>query len=298
MNYQEFVCAVTEKLNHESLEEIQVKEHCTIKNNGQIREGVLIQEAGTNVCPAIYLEEYYERFRGGESLEQIVKEIYELYQKIRQEKQIDLKQFLELESWKEHLAVKVVQTHQNESLLEEIPHLDYLDLSLIFYLILGKSEEGRATMQITNAHIRQWGISVEQLYTMAMKNSVRMLPAEFCPLPEMICQITGLTKEQIPELNRDCEMYVLSNCSRIQGAVCMFYPHVLEMIGEILKEDYYILPSSVHEVIILPKSRGIPKEDLDSMICQINQTHVGAEEVLSDHAYLFDWKQKEVQMFF
>ena len=91
MNYQEFVCAVTEKLNHESLEEIQVKEHCTIKNNGQIREGVLIQEAGTNVCPAIYLEEYYERFRGGESLEQIVKEIYELYQKIRQEKQIDLK---------------------------------------------------------------------------------------------------------------------------------------------------------------------------------------------------------------
>ena len=77
--------------------------------------------------------------------------------------------------------------------------------------------------------------------------------------PTMIRRITGIEVEAIRGMQRECQMYVLTNSSKIQGAACMFYPHVLEMIGEILKEDFYILPSSIHEVIILPKSREIDK---------------------------------------
>ena len=78
----------------------------------------------------------------------------------------------------------------------------------------------------------------------------------------------------------------------------MFYPHVLEMIGEILKEDFYILPSSIHEVIILPKSKGIAKEELDAMIQDINHTQVDTEEVLSDHSYLYERGLGKIQMAF
>ena len=78
----------------------------------------------------------------------------------------------------------------------------------------------------------------------------------------------------------------------------MFYPHVLEMIGEILKEDFYILPSSIHEMIILPKSREIAKEELDAMIQDINHTQVDTEEVLSDHAYLYERGLGKIQMAF
>ena len=73
---------------------------------------------------------------------------------------------------------------------------------------------------------------------------------------------------------------------------------VLEMIGEILKEDFYILPSSIHEVIILPKSKGIAKEELDAMIQDINHTQVDTEEVLSDHAYLYERGLGKIQMAF
>ena len=129
-------------------------------------------------------------------------------------------------------------------------------------------------MQITNEYMRQWNLETEELYEMAMRSAVRLLPAEFCSLPDMIRRITGIEVEAIRGMQRECQMYVLTNSSKIQGAACMFYPHVLEMIGEILKEDFYILPSSIHEVIILPKSREIAKEELDAMIQDIKDNRV------------------------
>ena len=66
------------------------------------------------------------------------------------------------------------------------------------------------------------------------------------------------------------------------------YPNVLEMIGQILKKDYYILPSSVHEVIIVPYSEIYVCSKLDEMVREINSTQVEEEDVLSNHVYLYD----------
>ena len=265
MEYREFVCAAIETMNQkEGKNGIQAREHRAVKNNGKIRVGLLLQETGSNLFPTIYLEEYYEKFQKGETLEQIVSEISQLYQKIKAKNIIDVDSFFNLESWKNKLGIKVIKTEKNRELLEEIPHLDVLDLSLTFYVILDRQCEGSATMQITNEYMRQWNLETEELYEMAMRSAVRLLPAEFCSLPDMIRRITGIEVEAIRGMQRECQMYVLTNSSKIQGAACMFYPHVLEMIGEILKEDFYILPSSIHEVIILPKSREIAKGELEA----------------------------------
>lgn len=299
MEYREFVCAAIETMNQkEGKNGIQAREHRAVKNNGKIRVGLLLQETGSNLFPTIYLEEYYEKFQKGETLEQIVSEISQLYQKIKAKNIIDVDSFFNLESWKNKLGIKVIKTEKNRELLEEIPHLDVLDLSLTFYVILDRQCEGIATMQITNEYMRQWNLETEELYEMAMRSAVRLLPAEFCSLPDMIRRITGIEVEAIRGMQRECQMYVLTNSSKIQGAACMFYPHVLEMIGEILKEDFYILPSSIHEVIILPKSKGIAKEELDAMIQDINHTQVDTEEVLSDHAYLYERGLGKIQMAF
>ena len=89
--------------------------------------------------------------------------------------------------------------------------------------------------------MRQWNLETEELYEMAMRSAVRLLPAEFCSLPDMIRRITGIEVEAIRGMQRECQMYVLTNSSKIQGAACMFYPHVLEMIGEMIDEDSAIL---------------------------------------------------------
>lgn len=299
MEYKEFVCAVIETMNQKEGENgIQAKEHSVIKNNGKVRLGLFLQETGSNLFPTIYLEEYYERFQKGETLDQIVAEIDQLYQKIKVKNSIDVEQLLNLEAWKNKLGIKVIKTEKNMELLKEIPHLDVLDLSLAFYVILDSRCEGTATMQITNEHMKQWKLETEELYEMAMRSAVRLLPAEFCSLSDMICKIIGTEVSEIQKMEKESHMYVLTNSSRIQGAACMFYPHVLDMIGEILKEDFYILPSSIHEVIILPKSRGIVKVELDMMIQDINRTQVEEEEVLSDHAYLYERRDGKIRMAF
>lgn len=99
----------------------------------------MLQETGSNLFPTIYLEEYYEKFQKGETLEQIVSEISQLYQKIKAKNIIDVDSFFNLESWKNKLGIKVIKTEKNRELLEEIPHLDVLDLSLTFYVILDRA---------------------------------------------------------------------------------------------------------------------------------------------------------------
>ena len=295
MEYREFVCAAIETMNQkEGKNGIQAREHRAVKNNGKIRVGLLLQETGSNLFPTIYLEEYYEKFQKGETLEQIVSEISQLYQKIKAKNIIDVDSFFNLESWKNKLGIKVIKTEKNRELLEEIPHLDVLDLSLTFYVILDRQCEGSATMQITNEYMRQWNLETEELYEMAMRSAVRLLPAEFCSLPDMIRRITGIEVEAIRGMQRECQMYVLTNSSKIQGAACMFYPHVLEMIGEILKEDFYILPSSIHEVILVPSDRIDNPSDLFTMVEDANRTVVALGDILSDSVYYYNREKNQI----
>lgn len=106
MEYREFVCAAIETMNQkEGKNGIQAREHRAVKNNGKIRVGLLLQETGSNLFPTIYLEEYYEKFQKGETLEQIVSEISQLYQKIKAKNIIDVDSFFNLESWKNKLGI-------------------------------------------------------------------------------------------------------------------------------------------------------------------------------------------------
>lgn len=96
--------------------------------------------------------------------------------------------------------------------------------------------------------------------------------------------------------NRDYEMYVMTNKTRINGASCIFYDGVLEHFADSIDSDVYILPSSVHEVILLPKSKGFDKEILKKMVREVNIEGVSADEVLSNNIYEYVKKDEEIIM--
>ena len=136
-----------------------------------------------------------------------------------------------------------------------------------------------------------WGVPLELLYRLAIENTPRLLQAECKPMQVVICELLG---QPCPEEEEESGMYVLSNHHRHFGAACILYDRVLEDIGNQLNEDYYVLPSSIHEMIILPVSCLSDQMDLDSMITEINETQVSEEEVLSDHAYYFSRKENRL----
>ena len=83
-------------------------------------------------------------------------------------------------------------------------------------------------------------------------------------------------------------MYVMTNTRGINGAACLLYKNALARFAQKLKQDLFLLPSSVHEVILVPKSDILKKEDLSEMVREINKTEVSPKEVHSDTVYVYD----------
>ncbi|HJA13156.1 MAG TPA: hypothetical protein H9799_09490 [Candidatus Mediterraneibacter merdipullorum] len=297
MNYTEFVCAVEEKLNQRMTGGVRAELHKAVKNNGTERTGVMIESPGVNISPTIYLEEYYERYLADTSIDNVVDEVLKFYDTVRRETSWDCKDILCYEKLKEKVVFKLVNTAKNRRFLDTVPHMAFLDLSVIFYVLLEATKEGTAAMVVTCDHMRRWGIRKETLWTDAVRNVKRLLPAEFFTMSYALREMlkkspdgaAGEHQENLlvrDDFKRD-GLYVLSNRLRSNGAACIAYPHILEMIGNILQSDYYVLPSSVHEVVITPCHREVTAPELDEMVRDINETQVAEEEVLSDHAYLF-----------
>lgn len=286
MTYYQFIHAVEEKIKKEVKEERKISVHTNIKNNGVKRTGIMISENGINISPTIYLEEYFQQFKRGYPLELIVKDILSLYEKIRFQN-----------SWKEGEKVKsydfvkgriiyrLVNRERNRKLLEDVPYKEYLDLAIVYYVLLEMDEYGMASMLVRREHLKMWKVSEEDIYYRACKNTQKLLPYDFSTMRSVIMELLEIGREIEEQTGK---MYILSNVMRSYGACAMMYQDLLRKIGEELEENYYILPSSVHETIIVAESEAPGKEELCEMIEEINETQVEEEEVLSNRAYYYE----------
>ena len=285
MTYFQFIHAVETKVKKEVKEGRKVCIHTNIKNNGVKRSGIMITENNVNISPTIYLEEYFQKFRMGYPLEQIAKDIVTLYEKIRfQDSWEEGEKIKDYEFVKGKIVYRLIGREENQELLKEIPYKDYLDLAIIYYVLLEVDEHGMASMMVKNEHLDMWKVTKEDIYYRACTNTQELLPYEFAPMRCVIEEMMGLEIEEGPAE----KMYILSNEMRSYGASAILYPELLRSIGQEIGENYYVIPSSVHETIIVAESESPQKDELCNMIEEINETQVEAEEVLSNQAYYYD----------
>lgn len=292
MNYQQFVAVLREKTDRLFDSQTNVKIHHALKNNGTRRIGLTIFQKGTNISPTIYLEEYYQQYQNGRDLDEIAHSIINLYHEVKFEHSWEVSQVQNFELAKPQIVYRLIHFQKNEILLKDIPHVPYMDLAIVFYLLLETTEKGAATILITNEMMNYWKVSLEQLYPIAMKNAPLSLRAECKPMHTVIRELLREPPQE-EDMEESC-MFVLSNQYRHFGAACMLYDRVLEDIGNQLGEDYYILPSSIHEVIILPTSCSLNHDELNEMVLEINDTQVSEEDVLSDHAYYYSREERRL----
>ena len=295
MEYKKFVCMVGEKLNLKLEGGMKASKYSVVKNNGMEKTGMILESDEYNIAPAIYLEEFFEQYQKGMSIDRIVNEILEFYEKVKVEEDYDVSQLSLYENVKKKVAFKLVNTEKNQQMLKEVLHIPLLDLSIVFYIIVDVDEKGSATIQIRNEHIENWNVNVEQLYKDAKLNVKCLIPARLMCMQhviEKLCDISkgeekDLLKAKFPPENKEF-MYILTNSIHQFGAAVLAYPNILEMASRIIGEDFYLLPSSIHEVILIPKSKSPDLKDLNEMINEVNETQVQEEEVLSDHAYYYE----------
>ena len=108
------------------------------------------------------------------------------------------------------------------------------------------------------------------------------------PVADVLGAMLG--KPDFSEEIYDCPLLVVSNKLRVKGASVISYQNTLKTLYEdIVKGTFYVLPSSVHEVLVFPSSRGAENDmQLNDMVQTVNATEVAADDVLSNHAYFFD----------
>lgn len=196
---------------------------------------------------------------------------------------------------RDNVILQLVNTEKNRNLLKTCPSRPFLDLTVIYKVMLYKGKGTAMGMRVTHQLAKDLGMDEEALYQAAFQNTRRRFPTVVMTLEEILgdlCKMEGaappaLKPKKIPP------MYVFTNDIRIGGAVALLYKDKLDELARKLGADLYILPSSLHEVIALPVYGGM-LEHLEQMVFEVNRTAVEPEDRLSDRVYRYNREEQTV----
>jgi len=297
MTYQEFKTNIIHTISTRLGSDYKVTLQDIIKNNDTHLDGLTILSAGSNISPTIYLNYYYDQYLAGKGLSTIYEDILLSYYKNIPKENIDISFFTDFTKVKNRIIFKLVNYDRNKELLSKVPHVRYLDLAVVFNCFIHSAEDGYATILIHHQHLSYWNISTEELYALAMKNTPHLLHYQLQNMTDVIIDLfcndhIELSKDLLPVF----PMYVLSNTTKLNGSGCILYEDLLSEIAQNLDSDFYILPSSIHEVLLIPVASASSREDLSSMVHEINATQLAREEVLSDRVYFYSRHSGKVTM--
>ena len=306
MNYNQFLKEVRAAVQERLGSDYEIRIQKITKNNGIVLEGLIIGKANKNIAPTIYLNSYYMHFTNGMSLEEILEDILSVYKENNDVVLGDMREFLDFNNVRDKLAFKLIRRKKNQELLMDVPYIKFLDLAVVFYLILDEHKGGQMTALIHNSHMEPWGVGKEELYRLAMKNTPILLPPEIKTMKEIMCDILKghLEELEMEEMVDDLldfdsqkpTLYVLSNKKQINGAGCILYDKCLKSFADLQESDIVILPSSTHEVILAPDDGKLDYGELRKMVGEINESEVPEEDVLSDGIYKYSWHGHSIDL--
>ena len=285
MEYNTFVENILQRIRETLTGQIvEIRE--VLKNNGVRLKGLTIMDSDCCVSPTIYLERFYERYQDGEDIDGITESILQIYEENRIREHVDFDEIYQYEKAKRNLYLKAVNANKNADLLKEVPHLRFLDLALLPYLQLEQSPFGNATTLIREGMLSYWNVAKEELLADASANMQRCMGYTLTPILDILQDHIKEEAEEV-QTEEDPMMYVLFLPGLNYSAVLMTMDHIMAQVAEELNADLYVLPSSIHEVIIIPAADMLCLSKLTDLVKSVNETTVSSEEILSDHAYFY-----------
>lgn len=287
MTYQEFKQQLLALLQKQLGSDYSLTIQDIIKNNGIHLDGLTLVSPDYNVSPTIYLNHFFRQYESGKNLSAICQDILHIYRQNRPLGNIDVSFFTDYDMVKSHIIFKLIHYQKNKELLADVPHFRFLDLAIVFCCLVKHDFNGNATILIHNHHLTFWNINADDLYLLAQENTPRLLKSDLRSMADMLHELSAgaIASQTFPS---SPALYVLTNENKLNGAVCMLYPDLLKKFADRMDSDLYILPSSVHEVLLLSARFTHTKKELSAMIQEVNTSQLTPEEILSDHAYYFE----------
>ena len=283
MEYTEFKEGLKNLVQEKSDSDMKVEIVQIIKNNQTKSENLTYIDPNYNLFPSIQLKELYQKYQEY-GMDWCVDMAVSILKNV---KRIDEDQLMESwESAKGRIVVELIKESWNHELLEEIPYKAFLDLAVIYRIKMWECKSGDVVHTVTNEMMERWNITEEELYEAALVN----LQKEEFEIIGLHQVLKDMTEEHIDVEQKDefhGWAYVFTNRSRIKGAAAMLRTDLLNRFAEAHGSDLFILPSSVHEVILLPAKEDENTAELRRIVRETNEEIVNEEEWLSDEVYYF-----------
>lgn len=262
-----------------------------IKNNGIIHNAMTIRQEGSNVAPSIYYDELFDLYEKGEPFGKLTQAVLELYRESRLDGKVNFDFFKDFDMACSLLSYKLALAEPNRERLRDVPVRYIEDLVMIPICIVTIKGNENGSVTITRDHLKMWEISEEELWENIMDNTTVVFPASVKGITEYL-RMPFLPVSDILD-----DVYVVTTESGYQGAGAVLYPGVLRKIAEKVGEDLFVIPSSVHETIVMPALKcQIPPECIRQMIGEVNTSVIRDEEVLSPSLYYYSLQRDELKI--
>lgn len=294
LNYSEFKDAIASQIKDylpADYSDADVTITSVLKNNTTRLDGLTIKSPKSNICPNIYLNQFFADYEDGRNIEDILSDIARIRQMHDSPSDLDVTAITDFSRVKDKIAAKLINTEHNKEYLADKPHRDIADLSAVYYINLGTDSCGSMTTVITDALLSQYDITVDELHEIAIQNMGTK--ARFCSMSEVLSELMS-ADIQDGLCQADNMMYVLTNDTKLNGAAMLLCPITMDKVAEQVGSSYYILPSSIHESLVVPFNDGLDVEQLRQMVHEVNSTQVAPDEILSDNVYLYDYDNHRI----
>ncbi len=262
------------------------------KNNGTVFVGITTSGTEDQAQPVVYLDGYYNMFIHSQiSLKEVSDSVYDvIMEHMNYVPDIKIADLMNWNQMKSKICVKLINAEQNMELLADMPHRFYLDFAVVYYIKISENEDELETIDVKNNYLGTWGISEDELYMTGMENMETSNQVFFKNMKEILP--LWLQKEADPPF----PMYVLTNTSRHYGASVLLLKKELLKISQSLG-NMIILPSSLHELIVLPKNQYTGDcEACAEMVRDANASVVLPEDYLSNHVYTYSRDTQELKI--
>lgn len=259
--------------------------------------GLSLQSDKDEAAPCVNLDKFYEMYSDGEDLEEMLVNMAAVLEIPPLSNTLDI--FTDYEKAKDHLMLRVCNASLNEDYLKSIAHIDMADLAVMYGIAIENEERGYRIAMIKNALLDDWGVSIDQLHEDAVKSSIKKFPPLLFNMADIIPFSRGTNNlleedKTVDKAFESSPFYVLTNIESFEGASSLFYPDIMDKAAKTIGEDYMVIPSSIHEVILIPDSAEISLGDLKNMIRSANDISgtVRHDEILGYEPYHYEFKSK------
>ena len=301
MDFEEFknnlMELVSKEVEDRGLEDISLK-LTTVESPDGMTDRLMVSVGESKMSMAFRLKEIYQNVEDGENIDHAVFKMVNTIEEnisVVKNKEQDVKSFItDYEKVKDNTYLRLIPG--DSPILKSTPHKMIEDMALVVNIHLDSisDDNGRSCVVVSRPLMEMYGIDEAKLFADAEKNSLENEPIVFKPLIDMVKDL--INSENIPDPEDvGIVTYIATNASGFQGAAVAGYPDFCEKAAETMGGSFYMLPSSVHEFILIKDDGKAKAKDLNKMIRNVNETVLEPRDILAAQCYHYDAKAKVLE---